>query len=128
MARQRQFLVYLAGGCLCALIDIGIMQLLIACGVYFLFATSVGFAAGLLVNFAFHARLTFQSLATASSFARYLCVVAINYLLTVAAVSLSTWLVGMPLVGKIASLPVIAINGYLLGKHWIFKNNRNALP
>ncbi|MDR3481353.1 MAG: GtrA family protein [Burkholderiaceae bacterium] len=121
LARQRQFLVYLVGGCLCALIDIGIMQLLIAGGVNFLVATTVGFAGGLLVNFSFHSHLTFQSSPSAFSFARYLCVVALNYLITVAVVGWSVWLVGQPLVGKLISLPIVAINGYWLGKHWIFK-------
>jgi hypothetical protein len=30
-------------------------------------------------------------------------------------------LLGSPLTGKILSLPVIAIIGFLAGKHWIFK-------
>jgi putative flippase GtrA len=121
IARQRQFLVYLVGGGLSALIDVGIMQLLIAHGVNFVIAVSVGFVVGLLVNYAFHSNLTFQTSATAFSFARYLCVVGINYALTLGCVSLSIWLVGIAVIGKLISLPIIAINGYLLGKHWIFK-------
>jgi putative flippase GtrA len=121
LGRQRQFLVYLIGGCICALIDIGIMQLLIASGVNYVAATSAGFAAGLLVNYAFHANLTFQTPATTFNFVRFLCVVGINYLITIACVSLSVSLVGIPLAGKLVSLPIIAINGYMLGKYWIFK-------
>jgi putative flippase GtrA len=119
--KQRQFLIYLAGGLICAVLDIGIMQLLIMRGTSLVIAVSAGFAVGLVVNYAFHASLTFRSSANASSFMRFLCVVGINYVLTLACVSLSVWLVGIALIGKIASLPIIAINGYALGKHWIFR-------
>ena len=64
--RQRQFLVFLAGGLLCAGVDVGAMQLLLAAGGHHTAAASAGFAAGL-------------------------------------------------------SLPLVAFNGYLLGKYWIFK-------
>ena len=116
-----RFLVFIAGGCLSALVDIGLMQLLIAAGMAPLAATSAGFLAGLAVNFVFHARVTFNSVATPATFTRYLCVVALNYLLTIGMVALSVALVGSALAGKLASLPVVAINGYFLSKHWIFK-------
>lgn len=116
-----QFFVFIAGGCLSALVDIGLMQLLIAAGVAPLPAASAGFLAGLALNFAFHARITFHSLATPAIFTRYLCVVALNYLLTIGMVALSMALVASALAGKLASLPLVAVNGYFLGKHWIFK-------
>jgi putative flippase GtrA len=121
LASQRQFLIYLIGGCISALIDVGIMQLLIAHEIYYVIATSAGFAVGLLVNYAFHANLTFRASTTTIGFMRYLCVVGINYFLTIACVSLSVSLLGIALIGKLASLPIISINGYFLGKHWIFK-------
>jgi len=114
---RRQFGTFLAGGLLCALVDIGVMQLLLRSGVHFAGATTAGFLAGLLVNYAFHSRVTFEAAASASSFARYLCVVGLNYLLTIVCVSLA----GMPLAGKIVSLPLVSVSGYLLGKFWIFR-------
>lgn len=117
-----RFALYLAGGVLSALVDIGIMQSLIAATVNPMVATSAGFASGLLVNYLFHARLTFKSVQGSSgSFPRYLCVVAANYLLTLAFVAAALAVFDQALAGKLLSLPVIAVNGYLLGKHWIFK-------
>lgn len=116
-----QFFLFIAGGCLSALIDIGLLQLLIAAGVAPLLAASAGFLAGLAVNFAFHARVTFNTLATPATFTRYLCVVALNYLLTIGLVALLVALGGSPLAGKLASLPVVAVDGYFFGKYWIFK-------
>jgi putative flippase GtrA len=116
-----QFLVFVGGGLLCALLDIGLMQLLIARGAAPLAATSAGFAAGLLLNYAFHARVTFGRLAAPASFARFLCVVALNYTITVALVALALALAAPALAGKLLSLPVVAVNGFLLSKHWIFK-------
>ncbi len=119
--RRRQFLVFVAGGVLCALIDIGLMQLLIGSGVDYRAATTAGFAAGLLVNYAYHAKVTFQAQAGARNFARFLCVVALNYLLTMACVAVSVAVAGDALPGKLVSLPLVAVNGYLLSKYWIFR-------
>jgi putative flippase GtrA len=121
LAHWRQFAVFITGGVVCALVDVGLMQALIAGGVHYASATTAGFAAGLLVNYAFHSRVTFAATATPANFMRYLCVVGINYLLTMACVALSVPLLGSPLVGKLASLPLVALNGYVLGKYWIFK-------
>jgi len=118
---RRQFGTFLAGGLLCALVDVGVMQLLLRAGVHFASATTAGFLAGLLVNYAFHSRVTFEAAASASGFARYLCVVGLNYLLTIGCVSLAVSLAGMPLLGKIVSLPLVAVSGYLLSKFWIFR-------
>jgi putative flippase GtrA len=102
-------------------VDVGLMQALIAGGIHFASATTAGFAAGLLVNYAFHSRVTFEAAATPFNFARYLCVVGINYLLTMAFVSMSVALLGIPLAGKLVSLPLVALNGFVLSKYWIFK-------
>jgi putative flippase GtrA len=118
---SRQFAIYVCGGVLCALIDIGIMQLLLRQGVHLASATTAGFLAGLLVNYVFHSTVTFAAGATPVRFARYLCVVAVNYALTIACVTAAQALFQAPLLGKIASLPLVALSGYVLGKFWIFK-------
>jgi len=121
LARHRQFAVFVAGGLLCAAVDIGLMQVLLRAGLHYTGAASAGFGAGLLVNYAFHSRVTFDSAADVFGFARYLCVVGLNYLLTLGCVALGVRLAGMPLAGKLVSLPLVAVNGYLLSKHWIFR-------
>lgn len=117
----RQFALFVTGGLLCALVDIGLLYLLAGIGVHYATATTAGFAAGLLVNFAFHSRVTFNQAATGAGFARFLCVVGLNYLLTMACVAVSVPLLDSPLPGKIAALPLVALNGFLLSKYWIFK-------
>lgn len=121
LGHRRQFALFVAGGLISALADIGAMQLLIWRGIHYSLATSVGFALGLLVNYAFHATLTFRESGNASSFLRYLCVVGLNYAITLGCVALSVQLLGQALPGKIASLPVVAINGFVLSKYWIFR-------
>jgi putative flippase GtrA len=116
-----QFAVYLAGGVLSALVDIGLLQLLLNAGCSLVTATSTGFLAGLVVNFSFHAKYTFGKVSGGSTLARYLCVVAANYLLTLACVSAADSLLGLAVLGKLASLPLVAVNGFLLGKYWIFR-------
>jgi putative flippase GtrA len=110
-----------AGGLLCAALDVGIMQLLLRAGAGAAAATTAGYLASLLLNYAFHSKVTFDAAASAAGFKRYLCVVGINYLLTLGCVSAGAHLLGMPLAGKLVSLPMVAVNGYLLSKHWIFR-------
>lgn len=126
LAGRMQFLVFVAGGVLCAVIDIGVMQGLIAAGVAYPLATSGGFASGLLINYGYHAKLTFRTSATSFNFVRFMCVVGVNYLLTMACVALAVhWLPlaldTASLAGKLVSLPLVAVNGFLLSKYWIFK-------
>jgi putative flippase GtrA len=116
-----QFLVFVAGGGLSALIDIGLMQLLIVNHAAPILAASCGFFAGLVVNYVFHAAVTFKNPATVSTFLRFMCVVGLNYLITLAFVSASLALIDNALWGKLMSLPVVAANGFLLSKMWIFK-------
>lgn len=133
--RQRQFLVFVGGGLLCSALDVGVMQglLLAGIGLSVAAATSAGFATGLLLNYAFHARVTFGRLHSAGAFLRFLCVVALNYVLTIACVSAALVLAragmgagavneaSVALVGKLVSLPLVACNGFLLSKYWIFR-------
>lgn len=116
-----QLALYISGGVLCALIDVGLMQLLIVNHVDPLVATTAGFVTSLFINYAFHAKVTFKNIASPATFMRYVCVVALNYLITVGIVALSMYTTGVPLIGKLVSLPLIAINGFLLSKYWIFR-------
>jgi putative flippase GtrA len=116
-----QFAIYLAGGVLSAVVDIGLLRLLLTMGWATVPATSAAFLAGLIVNFTFHARLTFASAMTASVFLRYLCMVGINYLITLACVWGTDVLWQQPLIGKVLSLPLAACNGFVMGKRWVFR-------
>lgn len=119
LRQHQQFLVYLVGGVLSAAIDVGLMQLLIGAGMPSLLAVSAGFVAGFLFNYSFHARLTFRH-ASRAAFVRYMLLVGANYLLTLAIVALALRLADSALAGKLIALPLVAINGYLLGKRWVF--------
>lgn len=116
-----QFLVFVAGGALSTLVDIGLLQLLLVNRVSAFSATTIGFLAGLVVNYAFHARVTFKNVMTPGTLARFLCVVGVNYALTLGCVEAATTLFQLPLLGKLVSLPLVALNGFFLSKHWIFK-------
>lgn len=121
LAHRQQVLTYLAGGLASAAIDIGLMQLLLWLGQAPMLAVTVGFVCGLLFNFTFHARVTFQQAGSGAAFARYLTVIFGNYLLTMALVEVALRLGGTPLPGKLVALVLAALNGFLFGKFWIFK-------
>lgn len=121
MILSPQFMVFVAGGVLSALVDIGLLQLLVVNGVDAFLATTVGFLAGLVVNYAFHAKVTFKNVTTPATLVRFLCVVGVNYVLTLGCVASSLALFQLPLLGKLISLPIVALNGFFLSKYWIFK-------
>lgn len=117
----RQFAVFVAVGLLCAAVDVGLLTTMTSLGSTPVTATTAGFFAGLVLNFVMHLRVTFAAPWSPAAARRYLTVVAINYGVTVAFVEASVSLLETPLPGKIASLPVIAVNGFLLSKHWVFR-------
>jgi putative flippase GtrA len=121
LAHRRQVALFLTGGVLSALADIGVMQLLVTLGYHYAGATTCGFGAGLAVNYLYHAKITFVSATSGASVLRYACLVALNYLVTLGCVALAVTTFDSALAGKILSLPLVAINSFVLGKFWIFK-------
>ena len=97
------------------------MKLLMLMGVYYLAAATLGFAAGVVVNFFLHTHITFSKKYSHSALMRFMSVVLINYLLTMLIVSLFQMSLNMPILGKIISLPLVAINGFLLSKNWVYR-------
>ena len=120
MTVRRSFAIYVAVGVFCAVLDIGTMQLMISAGADALMAASVAFFLSLFVNYFLQSRLTFKTAGTPRSFLRFLVLVAINYGITMLLVFASVQLLHQAMIGKIVSLPLIAVNGFLLGKHWVF--------
>lgn len=118
---SRQFLVFVIGGVLSALVDIGSMMLMLRAGVGTLAATTFGFAVGLAVNYMFHVRMTFATRNTLPAVIRFVMIVGVNYGTTLVFVIVAQSLGASVVIGKVASLPVVAINGFLLSKFWAFR-------
>lgn len=121
MVVPRSFLVYVAVGVVCAVIDIGLMQLLISGGMAALLAASVAFFVSLFANYFLQSRLTFKHAGGNEAFARFLILVALNYGITLLFVVAGLHFWNNALAGKVVSLPVIAVTGFLLGRFWVFK-------
>jgi putative flippase GtrA len=117
----RQFIVYIMVGISSAVVDVGLMKLLTMSGVHYLLAANVGFVAGLGANFLMHSRLTFKAKYSHGALARYISVVLINYAITMLCINISHNWLEMPVLGKVISLPIISLNGFLLSKHWVYK-------
>ena len=126
LAQFRQFFVFISVGLLSTVIDVGIMQSLIFIGLPILLATSLGYIGGLVINFMLHLRITFAKSHSRAILFRFSLVILINYLITVAMVRLSLVWFDYALIGKLASLPVVAINGFCLSKFWVFKDETNT--
>lgn len=121
MIIKKQFLFYVMVGVLCALIDILTAKILVHFGAYYGIAISVGFALGLIVNYLLHAKITFQATSSHLTVMKFAVVVVINYAFTLLLSYFSVQVTGDFLIGKVLSLPVIAVNGFLLGRYWVFK-------
>lgn len=116
-----QFLVYVGVGVLTTLVDVGAMAVLMNLGLDAQLATTASFVLGLLVNFLLHTRITFAAQIGWGCAMRFWAIVLVNYGLTLVFVMMAQWLGFNAIAGKIASLPVVAINGFLLGKFWAFR-------
>ena len=122
VARLRHFSVFVGGGLLSAAVDIGTLKALLIAGCVAPLAVAGGFMTGLMVNYLFHQNLTFKSTPSLWKACRFLIVVGINYLITMACIYVSDSLMGIGVIwGKIFSLPLVAVNGFLLSKYWVFK-------
>lgn len=116
-----RFVVYVLVGVTCAVIDVGLMELLRGLGLHYLLATSLGFLAGFVINFLLHSRITFSAAYTHAQLLRFMMVVLLNFLISMCIVfAFQEWL-NAALLGKLLSLPLVAVNGFFLGKHWVFR-------
>jgi putative flippase GtrA len=118
---MQQFAIFCSVGLISALVDLGSLQSLLWLGLTTYLSVTAGFFMGLGVNLVLHARLTFGIALNAANSARYCLVVLINYLLTLGCVTLSERLLSHYLPGKLVALPLVALLGFTLSKHWIFK-------
>jgi putative flippase GtrA len=118
---QQQFAMFVAVGIGCAGVDVGLMYALLHTGFHQVAATSLGFAAGLIFNYFLHSRMTFGVHANWPRWWRFLCVVCLNYALTLLFVLSFASLLNEPVLGKIFSLPFVALVGFFLSRRWIFQ-------
>lgn len=121
VAWVRQFAVFIGVGLVCAVVDVSAMYGLMRAEVPPLVSASGGFALGLCLNFLLHSRMTFKASANWRRLGRFLWVVALNYGVTLACVLAADFWLASPLMGKLISLPVVAINGFYLSRQWVFK-------
>ncbi|WP_426075817.1 GtrA family protein [Janthinobacterium sp. PSPC3-1] len=108
-------------GVFCALIDILSAKALVYAGMYYGSAVTIGFLLGLVANYVLHAKITFKVASSHATMMKFGVVVAINYGFTLLLSYFSMQLTGDFLAGKLLSLPVVAANGFLLSKYWVFK-------
>jgi putative flippase GtrA len=116
----RQFLVYVLVGVLSAVLDIGTMQSLLLVGLGYPLAVSAGFVVGLLFNYVAHQRVTFKTTHSFRSVWRFAVLLLLNYGLTLACVEIGVQVLDSVLAGKLLSLPIVALNGFVLGRYWVF--------
>lgn len=117
----RQFIIFIAVGVASALVDMALMQLLLSHGAVLWLAVAVGFAAGLLVNYLSHTKLTFRSTVSWRTGTRFAAIVAFNYAMTLGFVHAAQALSGSALAGKVVSLPFVAVAGFVASRTWVFK-------
>lgn len=119
---SRQFFVFVAVGFASAVIDVGVMQLLIKSGVHYAASASFGFAISLVFNYFCQARITFKAVSSFGTMVRFGCLVVMNYIITMILVICSQHFFDDALVGKVLSLPVIAVNSFLWSRYWVFSH------
>lgn len=93
-------------------------------------AVSVAYIAGVVFHFVANKSITFKQrnlIDIHNQIARYLVLVAINYLLTIAIVIFVVEvLVFAPYMGLLLSMGATIVTGYLLSRFWVFKRSTNG--
>jgi putative flippase GtrA len=117
-----KFVVYVIVGSLSAVIDLTTLSILISLNSTQLLAVTVAFIAGFAFNLKAHALFTFASPLNRKSAPRFTALVAINYLLTLLIIETLSVFSCSLMTAKVVSMPIIAVTGYLLGRHWAFKS------
>ena len=117
-----KFVIYVIVGSVSAIIDLLILSIFISLNTKQWLAITVAFIAGFAFNLKAHSLFTFVSPLTRISGIRFTAVAAINYLLTLAIIETLTASSFSLITAKLASLPIIAASGYLLGRLWAFKS------
>jgi putative flippase GtrA len=120
-AVRRQFLIYLGVGVLSALIDLVTIQLLLWLALDHRIAVSVGYVLGTAANYLLHERFTFRAQRSAAMLLRFGVLLLVNYALTMLLVQLSVTLFDSVMAGKLVALPIVAVNGFLCGRYWVFR-------
>ena len=121
MNLPRQFIVFCFVGVVSVAVDLFALLELVHLEVPPLIAVTISFIAGMLVNIWLHANLTFKTTLNTDRIVRFLMILCINYLVTLAAVLFFEKQGFSYLLGKLISLPLIAIHGFLWSRLWIFK-------
>lgn len=122
MRHSRQFMVFLLVGIVSAILDLGMLSALIQLGSHPYLAVSIAFLCGLGINLWLHSRLTFQTNLSTQNALRFLIVVGMNWLIILGVVFIFEQLGNSYLFGKLVSLPLVAIHGFLWSRLWVFKS------
>lgn len=117
----RQFLIYIGVGVMSTVVDIGTIQTLLWFGFHHRIAVSAGFMLGAVFNYFCHERITFRATRSTATLVRFCFLLFVNYLLTMLLVQLSVTLFDSVMLGKLAALPLVAVNGFLCGRYWVFR-------
>lgn len=121
---SRQFLVFCAVGGISAIIDVGVMQFLIYSEFNYGLAASIGFGTSLVFNFICQAKLTFKAVSSLETILKFGCLLVMNYLVTMAFVIFSQHFFSQALLGKLFSLPVVAVNSFFWSRYWVYSQRK----
>jgi len=121
--RSKTFIIFCLVGVVSAVVDLSVLYILNNIFVEtIIISVTLAFLAGLVANYILHTNITFSSKASTTNATKFLCVVVINYLLTLTVIKLGVDFAGLDvIVSKIISLPIVAVSGFVLSKYWVYK-------
>lgn len=121
MSVGKQFGKFILVGLVTALADIAVMKALLHMQFPAWICATMGFLVGLIVNYVLHTLVTFESRISFQRLGRFLIVILVNYGLTLVCVQFGLSSLDSAMLGKIISLPLVAVNGFLLSRFWVFR-------
>ncbi|CCN70289.1 GtrA family protein [Vibrio nigripulchritudo] len=125
----KTFILFCFSGGTSAIVDLGTLYLLIEyTDIKNYVSISIAFLIGLAVNYYLHTYLTFKSSASKGNFIRFMIAVLVNYLLMLLIIEFCMIVIGLSIMwAKFISLPIIALNGFILSKLWVYNERRSRV-
>ena len=127
----RQFSRYVTVGALNTAVSLTAYSGLVASGTPYVVASGIGFLLGAATSYLGNRAWTFAATPTShgSAAPRYLGVMALGLASDRVAIALLVDGAGVPkLPAQLVVTPLVAVQGYLLSRHWAFADGRAAAP
>lgn len=119
---HRQLLSYLFVGVFNTAVTAVVIHIMLSLNYHYVICNLAGYICGIVVSFILNSKITFKVAASLTTAFKFVCALLIAYLINIAIVSLAITIIpDYPYLAQLSGMPFYIVFGFLLNKHWVFK-------